>query len=318
MGSASGMLDSWKFFKEGLQQYNTQKAVNDAVKQVQDLNQQQLDEKDRLAANQMIGNELAMRMTAAGAQPGQVQQATSGLLQSANVMSQNVATAERQDDQNTFTAGENQLNRESNERIAGMRNAGKNSTAIGSFIKGAQGDFDKLAKGPREMLSFANVALKALDPKNPILDAAVVNFMARSSGEKGPLTEADKAPFGGSQAYDAKAKQFIEKAKTGKLDDSNRAFLRQAVSVFGAQGKASLRDFRNQIASRSEKVAQTRGFDLTKEEIADFLMTEELEQQEQKPSKAQALKAWIANNPKSPRLQEAQQALQKLEQQGKP
>lgn len=296
-------------FKQGVTQLATQQAVNDATRKLQDLNQQQLDEKQRLMANQQVGNELALRLTGVGAQPGQVAQATSGLLQDANVMGQNVATAERQADQQDWQSGENALQRASNERIAGIRSTGKNSGQLGTFIKGAQSDFDKLAKGPREMLAFANIAQKALDPKNPILDAAVVNFMARSSGEKGPLTEADKAPFGGSQAYDAKAKQFLENAKKGTLTDDNRAFLRQAVTVFGASGKQSLKDFRSQIAARSEKVAQARGFDLNANQIGEMLMVEEMQQASPNQARIDAIKAArdkvMQANPNDPRIKAA-------------
>lgn len=308
---ADSLLESFKFFKEGLTQYATQQAVNDAASQVQDLNMQALDEKSRLVANQQIGNQLALRMTSAGAAPQQIAQATDGLVQNANVMGQNTATMERQGNQQEWQTGENQLNRESAERIAGMRASNKNAPQMGKFIKDAQGDFDKLAKGPREQIAFANVAQKALDPKNPILDAAVVNFMARSAGEKGPLTEADKAPFGGSQAYDAKAKQFVEKAKTGRLDDANRAFLKQAVAVFGATGKESIKQFRNQIATRSEKVAQTRGFDLNAQQISDMLLVDDLP--EVKNPQIEAGQALLQSmKPGDPRRAKVEEKLKKL------
>lgn len=321
MSGNEELMKAMSMFKEGISDYQTQQAVNDATRKVQALQQTQLDEKDRLIANQQIGQELALKMTAAGSQPAKIQAATEGLVPSASMESQNVATGDRQGKQLTHEAGQGDKNRASAEKIAGMRGNTKSAVGLRSFITGAQAAFDKQTAPAREMGAFAKIAEKALDPKNPILDSAVVNFMARSSGEKGPLTEADKAPFGGSQAFDAKAKQFVEKAKTGTLDDKNRAFLRQAVSVFGAMGNATIKDTRQRIAARSAKRAAVEGHDLTEEQIADMLMVEDTAAPKQSADKASRLKVWLdaPANAKSPRRSEAESALKKeLEQQSKP
>ncbi len=78
-------------FSHGVQQYQTSQAVNDASQKLQDMNKQQMDEKQRLIANQQVGSELALRLTGIGASPEHIAAATSGLVPSASTTATNLA-----------------------------------------------------------------------------------------------------------------------------------------------------------------------------------------------------------------------------------
>lgn len=60
---------------------------------------------------------------------------------------------------------------------------------------------------------------------NPIAANAIPTYMARASGEVGNLSEADKRPFGGSQAIFARMEAALKQATTGQLSADNKKFI---------------------------------------------------------------------------------------------
>lgn len=92
MSGNSEMMDAFKMLSAGVSQYQTTQAVNDARDQMAKLNSQELDKQAQLDANAKVGQELALRLTSAGAAPDRIQAATAGLMPSASLESQNQAT----------------------------------------------------------------------------------------------------------------------------------------------------------------------------------------------------------------------------------
>lgn len=88
MAFDDGLLAALDRFNAGIKQYQTQQAVNDAGKQLQDLNTQALGDKEKLSANADVGNQLALRLTGIGADHNQIKAATEGLIPSAGSMAQ--------------------------------------------------------------------------------------------------------------------------------------------------------------------------------------------------------------------------------------
>lgn len=102
--------------------------------------------------------------------------------------------------------------------------------------------------------SASNVRELAMT-NNPIAASAIPTYMARASGEVGALSEADKKPFGGSQAILSRLQSSLQQMATGRLTDENRKFLielsdtmensainnldRRAKDVSGQYGEAS-------------------------------------------------------------------------------
>jgi len=60
---------------------------------------------------------------------------------------------------------------------------------------------------------------------NPIAASAIPTYMARASGEVGNLSEADKRPFGGSQAILKRMEASLTQMATGRLTPDNQKFL---------------------------------------------------------------------------------------------
>ncbi len=60
---------------------------------------------------------------------------------------------------------------------------------------------------------------------NPIGAAAIPTFSARMAGEVGALTEADKAPFGGSRAIVSRLQASLKQMADGKLTEENAKFI---------------------------------------------------------------------------------------------
>jgi hypothetical protein len=85
----------------------------------------------------------------------------------------------------------------------------------------------------QQMSDASSTIIELLDSKNPVADNSIPTFMARASGEVGNLSEADKAPFGGSAAITNKINQITQKAMTGALTDDNRKFVRDLAVLMG-------------------------------------------------------------------------------------
>lgn len=60
---------------------------------------------------------------------------------------------------------------------------------------------------------------------NPIAANSIPTFMARMSGEVGNLSEADKRPFGGSQAIMARLEAAFTQQSQGQLSPENRRYI---------------------------------------------------------------------------------------------
>lgn len=84
---------------------------------------------------------------------------------------------------------------------------------------------DKVVQKADEQLGSANIVDELVSSQNPIASAAIPTYVARLTGEVGALTEADKAPFGGSRALSSKIKQSIQQQAKGTLTEENRVFL---------------------------------------------------------------------------------------------
>jgi hypothetical protein len=84
---------------------------------------------------------------------------------------------------------------------------------------------DKVVQKANEMSAGASTVLDLVRSENPLGHAAVPTFLARASGEVGALTEADKAPFGGSRSLSSRISQSVEQYKTGKITKENLQFI---------------------------------------------------------------------------------------------
>jgi hypothetical protein len=89
---------------------------------------------------------------------------------------------------------------------------------------------DPSVRKAQQSLDSANTIRTLVDSNNPIAANAIPTFMARASGEVGNLSEADKAPFGGSQAILSRFQNALEQKATGRLTPENATFIKELVN----------------------------------------------------------------------------------------
>ena len=107
-----------------------------------------------------------------------------------------------------------------------------------------------IVKDNMNSIAMSNTAGEILSRKNPLGDKSLVNFLAKASGERGALTEADKKPFGGSMALSSRAKQIIKDYETGTFTDENRKYVRDLVDVYK---KAATRNIQKEAIRRANQ-----------------------------------------------------------------
>lgn len=316
MSGLSEMLDGLKMLKEGITQYQVNSATQDAIGQLAEINKGITDKNERSIAAQQASQNLALRMVGAGASPGQVQAATEGLLPSASSIAQISGQERMQASGQTFQGQQNELNRESAERIAGIRAAAPREARLVQqevkFLNDQQKAFDGQTKDSQKALNQIRLAKETLAAGNPIGDKSVMGFMARASGEVGALTEEDKRPFGGSQALNERMKQFAENAKTGKFTEDNRKLIHQLLTTYENVHKRNMQAAKSRVAKRAMAIAQTGKYNLTEEQVGNAIMPAEPNPNQ---AKIEAAKAILADpkNAQHPRRAELEAQIQKWE-----
>lgn len=90
---------------------------------------------------------------------------------------------------------------------------------------------DASVKKSQQSVDAANMIRGLVDSGNPIAAASIPTFMARASGEVGNLSEADKQPFGGSQAILQRLAAVTRQAADGKLTEDNARFIRELSGI---------------------------------------------------------------------------------------
>lgn len=263
-------------FGEGLKQYQVGQAVNEASGKLAQLKAQNLKEADELKQKAEIGNLLSLRLTGVGASAEQIEGATRGLVVPGTTQATNQFQGQSQEKKQKFDAEQGALERENKLQIAGIRTQAQNkiNDKTVKFLKDQNAQFQKIAGPAIDSLNNINLAKESLSSGNPIADTAVVNFLARASSEKGPLTESDKAQFGGSKAFTDRAAQFAENLKSGKLTDKNRAFATQLLNIYEKTQTSNLKQARTQVSKRAMVSVQAGGLPLTEDQVAESLWSD--------------------------------------------
>ena len=93
---------------------------------------------------------------------------------------------------------------------------------------------DKLfsvAKKSFDALDSSRTLKDLIDAGSPISDEAIATFAARSTGEVGNLTEAEREAFRGSKAVLSRVRRFFSRGLTGRLPDEDRKQLRTLANI---------------------------------------------------------------------------------------
>lgn len=126
---------------------------------------------------------------------------------------------------------------------------------------------DPAVRRGESMITSANTIIDAVASNNPVANAALPTLMARASGEVGNLSEADKAPFGGSRALQARMKQVAKELSTGLRTEENLKFIEELAEIFKATGQRA----KTRIAKERSKQFGKGNRLLKEEEILEFL-----------------------------------------------
>lgn len=89
------------------------------------------------------------------------------------------------------------------------------------LFRGFEGN--KIVVGAKEALAGVGSARELLNSGTSVGENAFKQALARASGEKGPLSDQDVERYAGSPALAATGKRMLEKYKTGRLTDADRA-----------------------------------------------------------------------------------------------
>lgn len=151
---------------------------------------------------------------------------------------------------------------------------------------------DKVVQKANESIAQADNVIQLASSENPIGHAAIPTFMARASGEVGNLSEADKAPFGGSQAIDSRIKQIISNYQRGELTPENQQFV---VDLAQTMKKSANRNKAGRAFDLRDKYAKSYNMD-TKD--VNALMMKDLNKLEGEDA---AAVEWALKNPTNPK-----------------
>jgi hypothetical protein len=89
--------------------------------------------------------------------------------------------------------------------------------------------FEKANQKSKEALNYATKVEELVKTNSPLSGAFVIRALARISGEVGVLTDQDVNAFKGSRAWTDRMQQAFEEATTGKLTESNKKYILEAV-----------------------------------------------------------------------------------------
>ncbi len=118
--------------------------------------------------------------------------------------------------------------------------------------------FTTIAKKNLEALDSSTTLIDMIDAGGDVTDAAISGLAARASGEVGALTEADKAPFGGSRAMLSRLRRYASIAATGNLPEADRAELRKLALSFQ---NAAKRNLQKKASLKAQQTAKVLGLD---------------------------------------------------------
>lgn len=130
---------------------------------------------------------------------------------------------------------------------------------------------DKNVTKYQASIDAANQIEELANSGNPIGAAAVPTFAARMAGEVGALTEADKAPFGGSRAIVSRMDQALQQMSDGKLTDENRKFIIGLSGLIKNRAKAN----RTGLAKNRAKQYSSAYEDMQEGEVYEMLDPQE-------------------------------------------
>lgn len=273
-------------FNTALTDYATNSAIQSATQQVQQLNQMGLADAEKRQAASNLANQLALQLTGIGASGTQIQSAFSaiapkqftsssqlygeGLLTGNEPMQQQAQEWKKFETQDKMRLAELSLAQKS---LALQQKQGLADNR--DFTKAIQKNQDKYANWNNKLqpveTKLAMLEEGLIRNDNALIQGAAPTIIAKSMGEVGALTEADKAPFTGSLALSERIQQFFSTAGTGKLSDSNRRTMLQLVRKLRAANENWKKGNAGLLGRQLKVVAKRYGADISDDEAMTYI-----------------------------------------------
>lgn len=292
----SDLLESIKMFGEGLVSLNKQSAIKDARAKLAEMNASVAKEDEKLAFANQIGQDLALRLTGAGAAPAEIQAVTEGLVpsasgQAANASSQKMQEASHRnaeklkqiDVESDAAAAKNKLEGEHKNAVRlkqmeidaakdlqTMKNealVGKQKAKQGAFLTGYQNKYNKETEKLNQGIQVMDTADQVLRMGNPIGDASVGVMFARASGDVGAVSDYAEQKFKGSKGLLERIAQAKSEWSSGTMSEDNRKFMLELSQKYREAKKKQIKEVAHRYSRQAHQAASRTGFDTTPEEM---------------------------------------------------
>ncbi len=268
--SLQELFTAMNMFSNSAKEFGASRAINDAQTQVEHLKAQDMDEMQKRSELSALSNNLTMRLAGLGAPVSQIQTVAGAiapekindskdafiqgtmagkkggaLLGLADGLNKNADYSKNLDRENELakariTASAMQMKQEN-------QLDGKSKAQILSYQK----EFNKLTKDDTAQLNNLGQAERLLPMGNPVADNTLRTFLARASGEKGPLSITDIEQYGGSRDLATKVQRFVQRQANGKeLTAKDREQMLQIINSYRETMSDSLADRIEQTAGQ--------------------------------------------------------------------
>lgn len=256
-----------QMFLQGMSQLSQSNAIDRARTNLEELQTQKLDLMAKRSAQQEIANQLTFDFMKAQApiaetqfaaqqfSPKQFAQADAAILEGTLTGNPQLVELGKQAD---LAAIQPQIQLEQMKEQSAEKRLQANQVAAESrqersiqaqkdkqaktVLSDRQKEFNRLTTKDVEAVSKAELVTKILDSKSPLGDNTLPTFFAKASGEVGNLSEADKAPFGGSQALDRKLSRWASIKTGGTIPDSDRAEMKKLANLLKSRSAEKIKE----------------------------------------------------------------------------
>lgn len=286
MQDLEAFIKGMSIFQEGVQRYRAATATNEAAQQMQEIaNNEEFkgDLQARLQAQTQVANQLALKMSSAGASAADISAAAERLGVSAGAEYASGVVPETQKEKQRFEASSAEKAHQYKMEEIGAMVSGQATKKKGqqeiSFLEKTKQEFNTKIKKSLDAYNSVQQAKAALASGNPIGDTSVRTTLVRLAGDVGNIPEEAKRELAGSPALIPKLNQTIEYMKSGRLTEANRAMVKKLIDYYEKSHKANITAEVERTAKTRAKFASQVGLDLNSDQIKDILWPEEMTDQ---------------------------------------
>jgi hypothetical protein len=270
-----------------VQDYAVNSAISSATQQVNDLNRQGLDEAQRRQQADMLARDLALQLTGVGASGQQIQSAFQaiappaandylslfgqGVQSGSDTMKKQAAEWKKFANEDKMAMAQMQMQRDmvKMQQKNTLQNDQRFSKLVEKQSTTYAGWANKLGDTETKLATLEDGLIRN---DNAIIQGASPTIIAKAMGEVGALTEADKAPYQGSQAIANRIEQLWATAKNGKLSDSNRKLMLQLVKQLRTTTEQRKKNNAKILSSQLSKHAtKILGVPLSEDEASSYI-----------------------------------------------